>query len=164
VTSAAMKKYRSLLKATVREESRNRRTSKEIANIFQQRHRRAVAAVAPILVTAKIVKDIDDVTLLVPKSVDPRQGELFEEYKVIQVVSFPVIKDGKRVRTERRALLGLTFDELTQLIAYRQTRPARRSEPIDGYIQLHDEIAPYATPKTTVEVAYRAMRKAQKRA
>jgi hypothetical protein len=164
VTSASMKKYRSLLKATVRDESRNRRTSHEIASIFQKRHRRVVAAVAPVLVTAKIVKDIDDVTLLVPKSIDPRQGELFEEYKVIQVVSFPVIKDGKRVRSERRALLGLTFEELTQLIAYRQSRPARRSESIDGYIQLHDEIEPYATPKMTVEVAFRTMKKAQKRA
>src|SRR5580692_768023 len=111
-----MKKYRSLLKATVREESRNRRTSREIASIFQKRHSRVVAAVAPVLVTAKIVKDIDDVSHLKPRSVDPRQGELFDEYSVIDVIPFPVIKGGKRVRTERRALNDLTFEEFTQWI------------------------------------------------
>jgi hypothetical protein len=56
-----MNKYRTLIRATVLEESRNRRTSKEIADIFQKRHARAITPVMPALVTAKIIKDIDDV-------------------------------------------------------------------------------------------------------
>jgi hypothetical protein len=159
-----MKKYRSLLKATVLQESRNRRTSNEIAKIFQKRHARAIVPVMQSLVTAKIVKDIDDVRNVSRNSVDPRQGELFEE-RIKEIVSFPVMRDGKKVRTERRALAILTFEELTQLIDYRRVRPPRQSKPLEDYISLHDEIEPYApSGETTVETAYRSMRKAQKRA
>jgi len=163
VATTPMKRYRNLLKATVWEESWNRRTSREIAAIFEKRHSRVVAAVIRELARAKIVKDIDTVSHASPGSFDPRQGELFEEYSVIQVIPWAVMKNGKRVRTERRALGSLTYDELTQWIAYRQARPAKKSEPLDGYIRLHDEIAPYASGETTVEAAYRKMKKAQKR-
>jgi hypothetical protein len=75
------------------------------------------------------------------------------------------MKDGIRVRIERRNLATLTFGELTSWIAYRQARPTRRSEPIDDYITLHDQIAPFASSaETTVETAYREMKKAQKSA
>jgi hypothetical protein len=115
-------------------------------------------------VIAQVVQDISDVSHSKPASVNPRQGELFEEYRVIEVISFPVIKDGKRIRIERRALGDLSYDEFTQWIAYRQSRPDKKSEPLDGYVRLHDEIEPYvASGKTTVDAAYRAMKKAQKR-
>jgi hypothetical protein len=159
-----MRKYRNLLKATVRDESHNHRTSKEIAAIFQKRHSRAIAAVASALILSKIIKDIDGVSHLTPKSVDPRQAELFDEYKIIIVIPFPVLKDGKQVRIERRALGDLTVDELAQWISYRQTRPARKTESLENYIRLHNEIKPYASGATTISAAYRAMKKAQKRA
>jgi hypothetical protein len=158
-----MKRYRSLLKATVLEQSWKGRTSQEIAATFQRRHARAIVPVAPALVTAKIIKDIDDVTHVGRKSKDPRQGELFEEYKFATVIPFPVKRDGKKTRIERRNLAVLTLGELTQWIADRKARPPRRSAPLDGYIALRDGIAPYASSDDViVEVAYRAMKKAKK--
>jgi hypothetical protein len=161
VALTPMKRYRNILKATVRDESRSRKTSREIAIVFIKRYGRVVSAVSKPLILAQVIQDINDVSHTKPASVDPRQGELFEEYRVIEVIAFPIIKDGKRVRTERRDLGDLTYNEFTQWIEYRQARPAKKSEPLDGYIRLHDEIRPYATGKTKIEAAYRAMKKAQ---
>lgn len=163
--TAQMKKYRGLLRATVLEESRGRRTSQEIAKISQRRHGRAINPVIPTLVTAKIVKDIDDVRHVGRNSAVPQQGELFDEYKFATIISVPVKEEGKKIRIERRALGSLSFDELTQWIIERQARAPRRNAPLDGYITLRDDLAPYVSSgNTTLEMAYRAMKKAQKSA
>jgi hypothetical protein len=164
VAMSPLKKVRSTLSATVRQESANRPTSAQIAAAFQKRHARIVANAAPALIKIALIKLIDEVSHSRPRSVDPKQLELFEEFRVSEVISYPIIENGKRVRFERRPLGGLTKDEFSTWIAYRQRRPlAGKADPLDGYLDLQREIAPYFTKAdTTVEAAYLRMRAARK--
>jgi hypothetical protein len=157
-----MTKYRALLRATVLDECRKRKTSREIADAFQTRHRRAIAAVTADLVTAQIIKHIDGIKHIGRKRADSQQLELFEQM-VANVIPFHTIKNGKR-RVERCELGALTLNELTAEIAYRKSRPPRQSEPLDDYIALRDQLAPFASGETTIAVAYGALKEAQKKA
>jgi hypothetical protein len=161
VTTSPMKKLRGLLNATVRQESSQRRTSRQIAVSFAKRQKRAVAAATPALVIKALVKLVDEVSHLKQGAVDLRQGELFEEFRVFEVIPWPVYENGRRVRTERRALGDLTYDELTLWVARRKQQPAVRTDPLAGYVRLLDEIGPYADGETKVQAAYRAMKKAR---
>jgi hypothetical protein len=163
VAMSPLKKVRSLLSATVRQESAKRPTSAQIAAVFQKHHAKVIANATPALIKIALIKLIDDVSHSRPRSVDPRQFELFEEFRVSEVISYPVIENGKRVRFERRPLGGLSKDEFSNWIAYRQRRPATKTDPLDGYLDLQREIAPYFTKAdATVEAAYLRMRAARK--
>ena len=97
-----MKDFRARLKQTVLDECRNRKTSRKIAEAFLKRHRRATDRVANLLVTAQIIKHIDDIKHIGRRRANPQQLELFEDL-VADIIRFPVIEKGKRVRTEIRS-------------------------------------------------------------
>lgn len=165
MATAKMKTYRRLLKAAVLAEIHNRRTSKEIARLFQTRQRKVIAAVKDELLLAKITKDVDGVTRLKPRAVNPLQLELFEQFNVIDMISVPIFKDGKVVRVERCDLTDLTLDEFAAVIAYRQKRAALKSDSAtENYAALYKAVKPYGKGETPFPTAYRAMKKAQKRA